>query len=387
MTPVSPADSVMCWPSVEQVNGDNEFEDEEAPPLPPRPVRTQPHERTISTTSSASEASQISTTFSAASSGSVDSDRTSLSSVRSVISIPLIPKRSPLRVVNDISSTMLKRLSMYSVSSTSEAMPSPLQPHSHAHTRTQQHQHNNHAGELPRESNNFRGLCKSAFLLQTGHAKAALKESKNRDSFIAIPGLDLGVGNVGRHRWVCRGAGCDFDGPVSNDGSSEGGGAVLDTTIHSRTPRVLFRWSFLFKSHLPHPSSDVERLRWYACVFCHARVDSDDHVGASGVYLGEEALLAHIEEAHIGEGKWPEGQVKERMGCVVGRPGMVGGAEEWDIFLPDWYGSSSGCGSDSGRSSMSAVEVDVGGKARGEAGGVMEKAVRRKPVGRLRVVT
>jgi len=161
---------------------------------------------------------------------------------------------------------------------------------------------------------------------------------------------------------------------------------TLDPTVLSRTPRVLFRWSFLFKSHLPHPSSDVERLRWYACVFCHARIDCDEQAGVGpGVYLGEEALMAHIEEAHIGEGKWPKGQVKERMGCVVGRPGLVGGAEEWDIFLPDWYGSSSG--TDSGRSSLSAIEVDVGGEARGEAGSVMEKAVRRKPVGQLRVVT
>ena len=159
---------------------------------------------------------------------------------------------------------------------------------------------------------------------------------------------------------------------------------TLDTTILSRSPRVLFRWSFLFKSHLPHPSSDVERLRWYACVFCHARIECEDQTGAgAGVYLGEEALMAHIEEMHVGEGKWPEGQVKERMGCVVGKPGLIG--DDWDIFLPDWYGSSSGI--NSGRSSLSAVEADVGEEARGEEVSVMEKTVRRKPIRQLRVVT
>lgn len=400
MTPVSPVDSVICWPSVEQADAerdravqnmnagpmrdslDNEFEDVDGeaspPPLPPRPIRSQTHERTISSASEASEASQVSTTFSHTSNVSMSSDRTSLSSMHSVISIPLIPKRSPLRVVNDISSTVLKRLSMYSV----QDIPSPLQPHT-------QHRLNIHAGELPRETNDFRGLCKSAWYLQTGQVKAALKESKNRDSFISIPGLDLGVGNVSRHRWVCRAPGCDFDGPVAVSEDGEGA-AVLDPMVLSRSPRVMFRWSFLFKSHLPHPSSDVERLRWYGCVFCHARVDCEDE---TGVYLGEEALMGHIEEMHVGEGKWPEREVCQRMGCVVGRPGMLGAGEECDIWLPDHYrgcesGSGSGSeggGGESGRSSLSAV-AGSGVCREEEAGGCM-RAVRRKPVGQLRVVT
>jgi hypothetical protein len=151
----------------------------------------------------------------------------------------------------------------------------------------------------------------------------ALKEVKNRDSIIGF------AGNVSSHRWVCRAHGCHFDGPVAKDAE---GRTVLDGTVMSKSSRVMFRWSFLFKSHLPQMhADDVGRVRWYACVFCHADVECD----GDAAFLGEEALMEHIEEAHVGEGRWPEGQVLTRMNAVVGRPGEVG--TSWDIWLPDHY--------------------------------------------------
>lgn len=265
----------------------------------------------------------------------------------------MIPKRSPLRVVNDISSNMLKRVSIFSTHDENLFRDHDLTP-----------EHLTPAGELPYDFNNFRGICKGAFLLQTNQDKAALKEAKHRDSILP------GARHVSNHSWVCKTPSCHFSGPAVRDAE---GKATFDSTILSKSPRVMYRWSFLFKSHVQQKDDDdVERLKWYGCVFCHASADVN---AETANFLGEEALMLHIEEAHVGEGKWPQGKVLERMGCVVGRPGAVGA--EWDIWLPDHYASSSGSGSSLGSSGRSSISAgSVGGE--GGVGGV--GAVRRKPV-------
>lgn len=72
--------------------------------------------------------------------------------------------------------------------------------------------------------------------------------------------------------------------------------------------------------------------------------------------------MLHIEANHMGEGKWPTGDVLKRMGCVIGAKGKE---MEWDIWLPDHYRDSS---------AESAVSV---GEAR--------RVIRRKPL-RLSIV-
>lgn len=306
------------------------------------------HERSIS---SSSESSPPSETFSHKHSRSISSDRTSVTSIQSVV--PMLPKRSPLRVVNDISTNMLKRVSIFSTHDDNLFRDTGISG-----------DHYTHAGELPYELNNFRGICKGAYFLQTNQDKAALKESRpNHRNSLLLVGNRHTTPEL-QHRWVCKSPNCHFDMPASTDAIS--GKATPDPTILSKSPRIMYRHSFLFKSHVPARDAEddgIERLKWYGCVFCHASAD----VQAETVnFLGEEALMLHIEAAHVGEGKWPQGKVLQRMGCVVGRPEDTVAAE-WDIWLPNHYASSSSPAS-SARTSVSAGS---------EAGASI---VRRKPV-------
>lgn len=87
---------------------------------------------------------------------------------------------------------------------------------------------------------------------------------------------------------------------------------------------LLYRWEFLFKSHvhlkgaLPNPLEST-----FGCVFCCAEGRGTPTFG------GVESFLAHL-QAHRAQP--PSGEVLYRMGCIVGRTPSPD--ELFDIALP-----------------------------------------------------
>lgn len=92
-------------------------------------------------------------------------------------------------------------------------------------------------------------------------------------------------------------------------------------------------------------------------MFCADCTTSTATTGTDAFFLGEEALMLHIEASHMGDGKWPTGDVLKRMGCVIG---FKGAETEWDIWLPDHYRDGS---------AESALSVGEG-----------RRVIRRKPL-------
>lgn len=101
---------------------------------------------------------------------------------------------------------------------------------------------------LPSESNNFLGLCKSAWRLQVGADESALQIGKT-----------LVGGSLSQYKkhWVCKSSNCRYDGMIiQND---------LDRRKIQFSDQLIFKWTFLFKCHLPAKTADVKA---YGCVFC-----------------------------------------------------------------------------------------------------------------------
>jgi len=49
-------------------------------------------------------------------------------------------------------------------------------------------------------------------------------------------------------------------------------------------------------------------------------------------FHGERAFLSHIQEMHVGDGRWPEGHMKYRAGCVVSNV-YPPDDDNWDLLL------------------------------------------------------
>jgi hypothetical protein len=162
---------------------------------------------------------------------------------------------------------------------------------------------------LPSESNNFLGICKGAWRLQIGADESAL-----------MMGRTLVSGSLSQtmRHWVCRSSNCRFEGSiVRND---------LDRRMIAFSEQLIFKWTFLFKCHLPAKEGNDKA---YGCVFCAST--SGPIIVALPVYRGDRAFLTHIQNAHIGDGKWPSGETRYRVGCKVddARPQD----DNWDILL------------------------------------------------------
>jgi hypothetical protein len=162
---------------------------------------------------------------------------------------------------------------------------------------------------LPSESNNFLGLCKSAWRLQVGADESAIMIGKT---------LVSGTFSQTIRHWVCKSSGCRFEGMIiKND---------LDRRMIKFSDQLIFKWTFLFKCHLPAKTGDDKA---YGCVFCASPVGPT--IGALPVFRGDRAFLMHIQDQHIGDGRWPTGPTKYRVGCTVDSD--IPEDNTWDILL------------------------------------------------------
>jgi len=76
----------------------------------------------------------------------------------------------------------------------------------------------------------------------------------------------------------------------------------------------------------------------FGCVLCSSPLIA----AASGIlpiFDGERAFLEHIQEAHVGDGQWPEGHASFRAGCVVSKG--YPDDDNWDLLLLEWDGIAS----------------------------------------------
>lgn len=87
---------------------------------------------------------------------------------------------------------------------------------------------------------------------------------------------------------------------------------------------LLYRWEFLFKSHVAVKDAFANPLdSTFGCVFCCAEGRS------TPLFSGVEAFLKHLQEHRV---RLPSGEILYRMGCISGRTPGVG--EEFDVALP-----------------------------------------------------
>ena len=165
-------------------------------------------------------------------------------------------------------------------------------------------------GCLPCQENQFAGFCKGAWRLQIGDKKKAMTERQR-------PG---GMFNKNAY-WKC--SKCEFEGRVGTDSK---GKKSFDTRVLS-ADGILYRWEFLFKSHVhvgEKGSGGVNPLTsTFGCMFCCAQGKGTPQFG------GVQSLMKHLQDHRD---RLPTGEVLYRINCVIGRAAEVG--EEYDINLP-----------------------------------------------------
>ena len=97
----------------------------------------------------------------------------------------------------------------------------------------------------------------------------------------------------------------------------------IDTKVYGSNG-ILYRWEFLFKSHihlkdaLPHPVDST-----FGCMFCCA-----EGLGTP-IFGGVASLLTHLQQHRD---RQPTGEVLFKMNCVVGRSPSP--EEDFDVALP-----------------------------------------------------
>jgi len=175
---------------------------------------------------------------------------------------------------------------------------------------------------LPAESNDYLGLCKSAWRMQVGQDVSAVITGQR-----PIGGLYQSVKYI-----VCSQSGCRFEGRATRGSHAH---EAIDRTVIRFSDQVHFRWKFLMRNHVQTRSKDSIS---FGCVLCSSPLIA----AASGmlpVFDGERAFLQHIQEAHVGEGQWPEGHAAFRAGCVVSKG--YPDDDNWDLLLLEWDGIAS----------------------------------------------
>lgn len=101
------------------------------------------------------------------------------------------------------------------------------------------------------------------------------------------------------------------------------GEKAIDTKVYGSNG-VLYRWEFLFKSHIHIKDRLTNQMDSnFGCMFCCAEGRG------TPIFGGVQHFLSHLQEHRL---RPPTGEVLYRMGCVAGRP--VDPAEEFDVALP-----------------------------------------------------
>jgi len=175
---------------------------------------------------------------------------------------------------------------------------------------------------LPAESNNYLGLCKSAWRMQVGQDVSAVTIGQRPTG-----GLYQSVRYI-----VCAQSGCRFEGRATRGSHAH---EAIDRTVIRFSDQVHFRWKFLMRNHVQAKSKDSVS---FGCVLCSSPLIA----AASGIlpiFDGERAFLEHIQEAHVGDGQWPEGHASFRAGCVVSKG--YPDDDNWDLLLLEWDGIAS----------------------------------------------
>lgn len=175
---------------------------------------------------------------------------------------------------------------------------------------------------LPAESNEYLGLCKSAWRMQVGQDVSAVTTGQRPTG-----GLYQSIRYI-----VCSQSGCRFEGRAVRGSQAHD---AIDRTVIRFSDQVHFRWKFLMRNHVLARSKDAVS---FGCVLCSSSLIANSS-GMLPIFDGERAFLEHIQEAHVGEGQWPEGHAKYRAGCVVSKG--YPDDDAWDLLLLEWDGIAS----------------------------------------------
>jgi len=168
---------------------------------------------------------------------------------------------------------------------------------------------------LPSYSNSFLGLCKSAYRMQVGRTKDALQIGTRTISAFTY-----------QKYLVCSKGGCHFEGTLEGDKPDKT--AVNRKIVRGVDNKIYFRWSFMFKCHLPAQDSQDKK---FGCIFCCYSASSAGN--KLPILFGEKQYLGHILDVHMGEGRWPDENVLHRVGAIVSSTWPD--HKNWDLLLVD----------------------------------------------------
>ncbi|MCJ1382487.1 hypothetical protein MMC17_005600 [Xylographa soralifera] len=161
-------------------------------------------------------------------------------------------------------------------------------------------------GYLPGEENDFAGFCNGAWKLQIGEKKKAFEEIKRVSSMYTASSF-----------WKCKK--CHFEGRMTRDSK---GHKSIDTRVYGANG-ILYRWEFLFKSHVQLKNAIPTMDSTFGCIFCCVEGKG------TPIFGGVKNFLAHMQEHRE---RPPTGEVLYRVGCIVGR--TPSHEEDFDIALP-----------------------------------------------------
>jgi hypothetical protein len=165
-------------------------------------------------------------------------------------------------------------------------------------------------GCLPSEKNKFAGFCKGAWRGQIGDTKKAY-EDRMRPAAIGT--------NKVLNYYKCKK--CNFEGRAMRNPS--GKGIQPDNKVYGSNG-ILYRWEFLFKSHIEGKGAQSSPLdAQYGCMFCCASGRG------TPIFSGVASLMSHLQEHRD---VLPRGEIIYRMNAVVGR--SPDPDEDFDVALP-----------------------------------------------------
>ncbi|MCJ1415757.1 hypothetical protein MMC32_002090 [Xylographa parallela] len=161
-------------------------------------------------------------------------------------------------------------------------------------------------GYLPAEENDFAGFCNGAWKLQIGEKKKAFEEIKRVSTMYTASSF-----------WKCKK--CHFEGRMMRDAK---GHKSIDKRVYGANG-ILYRWEFLFKSHVQLKDALPTMDSTFGCIFCCVEGKG------TPIFGGVTNFLAHMQEHR----DWPpKGEVLYRIGCILGR--TPSHEEDFDIALP-----------------------------------------------------
>ena len=162
---------------------------------------------------------------------------------------------------------------------------------------------------LPSEANKYAGFCKGAWRHQIGDTKKTWEERSRPAGIYAKMNSYI----------KCKK--CHFEGRAIKVPDQKKAG--VDTKVYGSNG-ILYRWEFLFKSHLHVNKANTNTLEsQYGCMFCCAMGKG------TPVFGGVAALLAHLQEHRE---VLPVGEIVYRMHAVVGT--SPDPEEDFHVALP-----------------------------------------------------